>query len=582
MIGMEVINENTKAIRKNQRSDNNEQIKNELINVYGVPAFDHWLKFIIFSEEIGNDVYFVVKNRFARDWILKNYKDGIMCAIAKIFPAAKKIIIDLKNDFDQEIIALPDDEYIKKDDATKKIKKVTQKNVKQSDNVEKNFPIKKRKVARKAKMKKNGDDDMGSSTLQAKKIKEMILGEGGNIANAKKKTPQIGKKSQKKTFEKMNNVDKSNNESGVKRKRIVKKNDKNEVVLQISAQNKKDDDDFAINLNPRLTFDTFVVGKPNEFAFNAMRRVAAMEQIDTLTNPLFLRGDVGLGKTHLMYAAAYYMHSYSKERRVIYMTAEKFMYQFIRALRDKNIIAFKKKLRSVDVLMIDDIQFLSGKGGTQDEFFHTFNSLIENKKQLIFAADRPPNELKEIEQRIISRLSGGLIVDIHTTNFELRFEILKAKMKHASVEVPNEVLKFLAENINTNVRELEGALNRVIMHHDYTQKPVNMADTRELLRDMLKCDANVVTVDLIKKKVADFFNIRVDDLMSKSRLRKITQPRQIAMFLAKDLTTKSLLDVGREFARDHTTVMYSIKTIRKNIEKDDELVSNIKKIRHLL
>lgn len=521
-----------------------QQMRQELINIYGELAFDNWLKFLIFKEIKQKEILFTVKNRFARDWIIKNYKDGILSTAGKILPNIGKLKIDLHNEFNQQISFNLNSDNISekcliKKNIDAKIKKVKKKNV--------------QNVAR-------ADDD---KTLVKKthQIKNMILGNEDKVkkSSGKKNTRVIKKKNDKKEL----------------------KNTKcDEVVLQISKMQTQND--FLINLNSRFTFDNFVVGNPNEFAFNSTKRVAEMVEIDPLTNPLFLRGDVGLGKTHLMHAAAFHMQSTVKRKNVAYMTAEKFMYQFIRALKEKSIMTFKEKLRSVDVLMIDDLQFMSGKEGTQEEFFHTFNSLIENKKQLIFAADRSPNELKGIEERIKSRLSGGLVVDIHTTNFELRFNILKAKARNLTIDFPTEVLKFLAENITTNVRELEGAFNKVIMHHEYTQKPITIFDTRELLRDMLRFESNIITIQDIQKKVIDYYNIRIDDLMGKSRLRKIAKPRQIAMFLSKELTAKSLLDIGKAFERDHTTVMYSIKTVAKNITQNDAIVEDMKKIKSLL
>lgn len=569
----------TQRVRKNkndsEKSNISQIIYDELINIYGVLAFNNWLKFIVFVNKKKEDVFFLIKNRFARDWIVKNYASGIVSTVAKVFPYSTRVVIDLKNEFNQEIVLfINESDLIANDDIknTKKEEKSKKERVKkaESDGNDDTSCVKQKKNTKNKKVVQRSDETIlktDEKILQKKtdQIKDMILGEKLLSKN----------KTKKKVVKKITN---KGNTKKKEKQELCNKND--EIVLKIPVENKKND--FAISLNDHYTFDKFVVGKPNEFAFNAIKKIAEMKKTDSVTNPLFLRGDVGLGKTHLMHAAALHMQFLYKNKCVVYMTAEKFMYHFIRALREKNIMDFKEKLRSVDVLMIDDVQFISGKEGVQKEFFHTFNSLIENKKQLIFAADRPPNELKDIEERIRSRLSGGLIVDIHTTNFELRFDILKEKAKNLSVKIPKEVLKFLAENITTNVRELEGALNRIVVHHSYSEQAINIVSTKELLKDMLRIENQIITIEQIKKYVADYYNIRVDELVGKSRLRKITRPRQIAMFLAKELTTRSLLDIGKEFFRDHTTVMHSIKTIIKNMEKDRDIAHDIRQIKNSL
>ena len=336
------------------------------------------------------------------------------------------------------------------------------------------------------------------------------------------------------------------------------------------------DDGLSLTLDGRFTFDNFVVGKPNEFAFNAIKMVAESEDAVMSSNPLFLRGGVGLGKTHLMHSAAWHIRKNHKWRKVIYLSAEKFMYQFIVALRNKNIMGFKDYFRSADVLLIDDIQFLGGKDGTQEEFFHTFNSLIDNRKQLIISADRPPSELKDIEERIRSRLGGGLAVDVNSTNFELRLGILHSKAKTLPVVPSDDVLHFLAENIRTNVRELEGSLNKVVAHAMYMNKEITVELTEELLADLLRSN-KLLDVEDIQKHVAEYYGVRVNDLCSVRRQRNFARPRQVAMYLAKNLTIKSFPDIGRRFGgKDHTTVMHAVKRIDALLKSDKQLYDDVR------
>lgn len=333
-----------------------------------------------------------------------------------------------------------------------------------------------------------------------------------------------------------------------------------------------EDESLSISspLDPRFTFDNYVVGKPNELACAAAKRVANGDEVLTGCNPLFLYGGVGLGKTHLMHAIAWQIRQNNPNRRVIYMSAEKFMYQFIRALRNKEAFAFKELFRSVDILMIDDIQFIAGKESTQEEFFHTFNSLVDQNKQLVISGDRSPADIEGLEERIRSRLGWGLVADIHTTTYELRLGILQSKLEQMpNVIVPNKVIEFLAHRITSNVRELEGALNRVVAHSTLVGRAITLETTQEVLSDLLRANDKRITIEDIQKKVTQHFNIKMSDMQSARRSRVVARPRQIAMYLAKKLTSRSLPEIGRKFGgRDHTTVIHAVKRIDELCEKD--------------
>jgi chromosomal replication initiator protein len=341
-------------------------------------------------------------------------------------------------------------------------------------------------------------------------------------------------------------------------------------------------DAFAASLDPRFTFDNFVVGKTNEFAHAAARRVA---EADSVTfNPLFLYGGVGLGKTHLMHAIAWHVRSKKPGRKVLYMSAEKFMYKFIRALRYKDTMAFKDQFRAVDVLMIDDIQFIAGKDSTQEEFFHTFNALVDQARQVVISGDRSPSDLDGMEERLRSRLGWGLVADIHPADYELRLGILQAKAaQFPDVAVPPRVLEFLAHKVTSNVRELEGALNRVLAHCQLVGRPVTLESTQDLLRDLLRAQDRRVTIEEIQKKVAEHFNIRLADMVSARKQRAIARPRQIAMYLAKRLTSRSLPEIGRKFGgRDHTTVMHGVKKVEELMAGDPAFSEDVELLERML
>ena len=339
--------------------------------------------------------------------------------------------------------------------------------------------------------------------------------------------------------------------------------------------------ELAAPLDPRLSFDSFVVGKPNEFAHACARRVAERPSSPGF-NPLFLYGGVGLGKTHLMHAIGLEL-TRGERVSVAYMSAEKFMYRFIAAIRSQSTMEFKEQLRSVDVLMIDDLQFLIGKDNTQEEFFHTFNALVDAGKQIVVSADKSPSDLSGLEDRLRTRLGCGMVADLHATTFELRISILEAKAAASGVAVPPKVLEFLAHKITSNVRELEGALNRMIAHANLFGRPVTLDATQEVLHDILKAHDRRVTIEEIQRKVAEHWNIRLTDMSSARRARAVARPRQVAMFLAKQLTSRSLPEIGRKFGnRDHTTVMHAVSRVTELMERDTAFAEDVELLRRML
>ncbi len=342
----------------------------------------------------------------------------------------------------------------------------------------------------------------------------------------------------------------------------------------------------ASPIDARFTFDSFVVGKPNALAHAAARRVADRGQV--AFNPLFLYGGVGLGKTHLMHAIAWQVKSTDPSARVLYLSAEQFMNRFIAALRFKEMHGFKELFRSVDMLMVDDVQFISGKEGTQEEFFHTFNALIDQQKQIVISADRAPGEIDGLEERIKSRLQWGLVVDLHPTDYELRLGILQSKAEaqlaeHPGVAIGSGVMEFLAHRISSNVRVLEGALNRLFAFASLVGRRIDLDMTQECLADILRASERKVTIDEILRKVADHYNLRMSDLLSARRARAVARPRQVAMYLAKTLTSKSLPDIGRRFGgRDHTTVIHAVRKIEELRQSDSQIAEDVELLRRML
>ncbi|PIE09107.1 MAG: chromosomal replication initiator protein DnaA [Rhodobacterales bacterium] len=340
------------------------------------------------------------------------------------------------------------------------------------------------------------------------------------------------------------------------------------------------------SLDARFTFDSFVVGKPNELAHAAARRVA--EGGPVTFNPLFLYGGVGLGKTHLMHAIAWEIQARNPGAKVVYLSAEQFMYRFVQALRDKQMMDFKSLFRSVDVLMVDDVQFIAGKDSTQEEFFHTFNALVDQNKQIIISADRAPGEIKDLEERIKSRLQCGLVVDLHPTDYELRLGVLQNKVmqyraQYKDLVIADGVLEFLAHRISTNVRVLEGALMRLFAFASLVGREITLELTQDCLADILRASDRKVTVEEIQRKVSEHYNIRLSDMIGPRRVRIIARPRQVAMYLAKHMTSRSLPEIGRRFGgRDHTTVMHGVKRINELKATDTQIAEDLELLRRAL
>jgi len=343
----------------------------------------------------------------------------------------------------------------------------------------------------------------------------------------------------------------------------------------------------SAGLDSRFTFDSFVVGKPNEFAYACARRVAEHPASQGF-NPLFLYGGVGLGKTHLMHAIAWELTNHGVARQaapvtVAYMSAEKFMYRFIAAIRSHSTMEFKEQHRSVDVLMIDDLQFLIGKEATQEEFFHTFNALVDSGKQIVVSADKSPSDLSGLEERVRTRLAYGMVADLHATTFELRISILEAKAAGAKTSVPGKVLEFLAHKITSNVRELEGAFNRLVAHANLFNRSITLETTQEVLHDILRAHDRRITIEEIQRRVSEHYNIRLTDMSSARRARAVARPRQVAMYLAKQLTSRSLPEIGRKFGnRDHTTVIHAVQRITELMQREASFGEDVEMLRRML
>ena len=342
----------------------------------------------------------------------------------------------------------------------------------------------------------------------------------------------------------------------------------------------------AAPLDDRFTFDSFVVGKPNELAHAAARRVA--EGGPVTFNPLFLYGGVGLGKTHLMHAIAWELQSKRSDLNVVYLSAEQFMYRFVQALRDRRMMDFKEMFRSVDVLMVDDVQFIAGKDSTQEEFFHTFNALVDQNKQIVISADRAPGEIEHLEDRIKSRLQCGLVVDLHPTDYELRLGILQTKVErfradYLGLQMADGVLEFLAHRISTNVRVLEGALTRLYAFASLVGHEITLELAQDCLADILRASERKISIEEIQRQVSDHYNIRLSDMIGPKRVRSFARPRQVAMYLCKQMTSRSLPEIGRRFGgRDHTTVMHGVKRIEELRHQDAQIAEDLELLRRTL
>ena len=366
-----------------------------------------------------------------------------------------------------------------------------------------------------------------------------------------------------------------------------------EESKELSSENISNDENFKISeikdsilnynrLNPNLNFDNFVEGESNKIALSSSKKIC--EQLSRY-NPLYIYGGVGLGKTHLLNAIGAKLQEHTN---VMFISAERFMYHFIKSIKKNDMVNFKDFFRKSSVFIIDDIQFIRGKESLQEEFFHTFNSLIEKSSQIIISADRPPMKLDRVQERIKSRLSGGLIVDIDSPDFDLKIKIIKNRLEaiqkqfKEEINISDEVINFIATESKTNIRELIGILNRVITFSRIHRRVLNISDCKKILKDVFN-QVKVITVDKIQNTVSNYFNISYEEMLSQRRSRPLARPRQIAMYLSKKLTTRSLPEIGRRFSnRDHTTVIHAVKTITRLSEKDEEMKKNINEIRNLL
>ena len=334
-------------------------------------------------------------------------------------------------------------------------------------------------------------------------------------------------------------------------------------------------------IDPNKKFDNFVIGSSNKLAFEASNKVT--EKISHY-NPLYIYGGVGMGKTHLLNAIGL---SLKEKNKVMFISAERFMYQFVKSIKSNQMVKFKEYFRNTDVLLIDDIQFMNGKEAMQEEFFHTFNALLDKDSQVIISADRAPNKLLRIQERIKSRFAGGLVVDIQKPDYDLRYKIVKTKTEELNafylnqVKISDEIKKFISSEIKTSIRELVGAINRIVSFSRIYNKVPNISETKVILKDLLNLSENKVTIDLIQSIVCKYFKISKNEMLSSRRSRYLVRPRQTAIYLTKILTSKSLPEIGREFSnRDHTTIIHSVKTIEKLKSENTELSNNIDNLKN--
>jgi chromosomal replication initiator protein len=367
---------------------------------------------------------------------------------------------------------------------------------------------------------------------------------------------------------------------------IPQNQNEEETNLRVPPKKTKREDDVPdlpqSLLNPKYTFDTFVIGSGNRFAHAASLAVA--EAPAKAYNPLFIYGGVGLGKTHLMHAIGHYVLDHNPSAKVVYLSSEKFTNEFINSIRDNKAIEFRNKYRNVDVLLIDDIQFLAGKESTQEEFFHTFNTLHEESKQIVISSDRPPREIPTLEDRLRSRFEWGLITDITPPDLETRIAILRKKAKAEGLDIPNEVMLYIANQIDSNIRELEGALIRVVAYSSLINKDINADLAAEALKDIIpSAKPKVITIQEIQRVVGEQFNVKLEDFKAKKRTKSVAFPRQIAMYLSRELTDFSLPKIGEEFGgRDHTTVIHAHEKISKLLQTDPALQKQIQEIQEML
>ena len=371
---------------------------------------------------------------------------------------------------------------------------------------------------------------------------------------------------------------------------VINENIKNKNSYEIKQDNSSDNEKVSFikdsylqynRIDPNKNFENFLLGKSNKLAFEAAKKVS--EQIAHY-NPLYIYGGVGMGKTHLLNAIGL---SLKEKNKVMFISAERFMYQFVKSIKSNDMVKFKEYFRNTDIFLIDDIQFMNGKEAMQEEFFHTFNVLLEKGSQIIVSADRPPNKLTRIQERIKSRFSGGLVVDIQNADFELRYNIIKSKNEDLGIHDPNnikisdEIIKFISTEVNTSIRELVGAFNRIVSFSRIYGKTPSMSEVKVILKDLLNLTENKVDIDNIQTIVCKYFKISKNEMLSPRRSRYLVRPRQTAIYLAKMLTSKSLPEIGRSFAnRDHTTVIHSVKTIEKLRKEDNELNLSIDSLKN--
>ncbi len=371
---------------------------------------------------------------------------------------------------------------------------------------------------------------------------------------------------------------------------VINENIKNKKTDEIKPDNSSDNEKVSFikdsylqynRIDPNKNFENFLLGKSNKLAFEAAKKVS--EQIAHY-NPLYIYGGVGMGKTHLLNAIGL---SLKEKNKVMFISAERFMYQFVKSIKSNDMVKFKEYFRNTDIFLIDDIQFMNGKEAMQEEFFHTFNVLLEKGSQIIVSADRPPNKLTRIQERIKSRFSGGLVVDIQNADFELRYNIIKSKNEDLGIHDPNnikisdEIIKFISTEVNTSIRELVGAFNRIVSFSRIYGKTPSMSEVKVILKDLLNLTENKVDIDNIQTIVCKYFKISKNEMLSPRRSRYLVRPRQTAIYLAKMLTSKSLPEIGRSFAnRDHTTVIHSVKTIEKLRKDDNELNLSIDSLKN--
>jgi|TARA_Y100000996_G_scaffold415071_1_gene408061 chromosomal replication initiator protein len=361
--------------------------------------------------------------------------------------------------------------------------------------------------------------------------------------------------------------------------------DSNTIYSQTPQNNVSDIKDSILNynrLNPNLNFENFVLGESNKLAYLSAQKICT--QLSRY-NPLFIYGGVGLGKTHLINSIGLKL---SEENNVMFISAERFMYQFIKSIKKNEMVSFKDFFRKANVFIIDDIQFIRGKEGLQEEFFHTFNSLFDKSSQIVISSDRAPNKLDRVQDRIKSRLSGGLVVDIGNPDYELKLKILKKKItefENTFKEYPNlneDVINYLAKDSNSNIRELIGVFNRIVAFSKMSKKQLNVNDCKIILKDVYK-SSKIITIEKIQNVTSNFFSINLQEMLSQRRSRPLARPRQIAMYLAKKLTTRSLPEIGRKFAnRDHTTVIHAVKTIDKLSQNNEEIKKNVEEIKSII